>query len=223
MATIKAPNKEYNGTGPGGAVFTDGVAKTDDEAALNYYRGAGYEVDGETDNPVELPTVPDPRDHEVEELGTRLRDAAVDPRPGDFLAPINAGKANPHGPDVVSPEIHASGPAGIVPGVVAVEDPAVQERRESDFAEVRLIQQVKAAEAIEKFDDDDRGELDLSDPGSGAVGREEAAESDDEAPVAEAPAKSAKKSEWVAYAVAQGMSEDEANSLTKDELVDKHA
>lgn len=31
-----------------------------------------------------------------------LRDAAVDPSPGDYLPPVNAGTANPHGPSVVS-------------------------------------------------------------------------------------------------------------------------
>lgn len=45
-------------------------------------------------------------------VGTPLRDGAVDPREGDFLGPLNAGLAgedgNPHGPNVVSPQIHAS-------------------------------------------------------------------------------------------------------------------
>ena len=40
-------------------------------------------------------------------LGTPLRDAAVDPRPGDHLPPTNAGEpgpfGNPHGPTVVAP------------------------------------------------------------------------------------------------------------------------
>jgi hypothetical protein len=31
-----------------------------------------------------------------------IRDAAVDPRPEDFLPPTNAGQANPHGPEVVA-------------------------------------------------------------------------------------------------------------------------
>lgn len=57
-------------------------------------------------------SVIDPRDVADERIGTRLRDAAVDPRPGDFLPPTNAGEpgelGNPHGPSVVSPEIHAS-------------------------------------------------------------------------------------------------------------------
>ncbi len=48
----------------------------------------------------------DPRTVVDEQIGTRLRDAAVDPRPGDFGAPTNAGEpgelGNPHGPTVVS-------------------------------------------------------------------------------------------------------------------------
>lgn len=38
-----------------------------------------------------------------------MRDAAVDPRPGDFCAPqrrdLIAGGDHPHGPNVVSPEV----------------------------------------------------------------------------------------------------------------------
>jgi hypothetical protein len=40
------------------------------------------------------------------QLGTPLRDAAADPRPGDYQAPVNSGipgpDGNPHGPNVVS-------------------------------------------------------------------------------------------------------------------------
>lgn len=66
----------------------------------------------------------DPRDVTDEQIGTRLRDAAVDPRPDDFLAPTNAGEpgelGNPHGPSVVSPEIHGSqGVRPIRPGDVS--------------------------------------------------------------------------------------------------------
>lgn len=72
----------------------------------------------------------DPRTVTDEQIGTRLRDAAVDPRPTDFLPPTNAGVAgelgNPHGPTVVSPEIHGSESVGTIrPGLVA-SDPAVQ-------------------------------------------------------------------------------------------------
>ena len=172
MAKVEAPNKSCNGPGPGGVVFEDGVADVEDEAALNYYRSAGYTVDGEVDNPVESPEPPDPREVTEETVGTRLRDAAVDPEPGDFLAPTNAGQDNPHGSAVVSPEIHASGPAGIRPGEVFVEDVAKQEQRETEFAAARLIDQVTAGEAVKGEVDDleDRGPIGLSDPGSAALG-----------------------------------------------------
>jgi hypothetical protein len=225
MAKIEAPNKGYNGNGPGGAVFVDGVAETDDEAALNYYRTAGYKVSGKVDNPIEPPTQPDPREYEDEVVGTRLRDAAVDPRPEDFLAPINAGKpgeeGNPHGPNVVSPEIHASGPAGIRPGEVFVEDIAKQEAREKAFAEARLIERKPGAEAVaEEVDLDDKGDLGMSDPGSAEAGRAAAAEvrESESAP----PAKSDNKAAWVAHAVAQGADEAEANDSTKAELIERY-
>lgn len=41
---------------------------------------------------------------DVVRIGTPLRDAAVDPRPGDASVPTNAGQADPHGPLVVSPQ-----------------------------------------------------------------------------------------------------------------------
>lgn len=63
------------------------------------------------------PPPPDPRDIGTDgdgrtRIGTDLRDAAVDPRPEDFLPPTNAGEpgqlGNPHGPTVIAPEIHGS-------------------------------------------------------------------------------------------------------------------
>ncbi|MGS2640255.1 hypothetical protein [Streptosporangium sp. G12] len=44
----------------------------------------------------------DSRDVDVVQLGTPLRDAAVDPRPGDVNVPTNAGLADPHSPHVVA-------------------------------------------------------------------------------------------------------------------------
>jgi len=191
MAKVEAPNKDYNGPGPGGAVFENGVADVDDESALNYYRAAGYSVSGKVENPVESPEHPDPREVTEEVIGTRLRDAAVDPEPTDFLAPINAGDGNPHGPEVVSPEIHASGPAGVRPGEVFVEDVSKQETRESEFASARLIENATAAEATkaEVPDLDARGDLGLSDPGSAEAGKAAA----DEAPETDAEPAAAKK------------------------------
>lgn len=34
------------------------------------------------------------------QIGTRARDAAVDPSPEDYVVPTNAGQADPHGPAV---------------------------------------------------------------------------------------------------------------------------
>jgi hypothetical protein len=62
--------------------------------------------------------------------GTRLRDAAVNPAPGDFLAPTNAGTEDPHGPLCVSPEIHGTqGVHPVTPGTVS-DDPPTQEASE---------------------------------------------------------------------------------------------
>jgi len=36
------------------------------------------------------------------QIGSKLRDASRDPLPGDFLVPVNAGEADPHGPLVRS-------------------------------------------------------------------------------------------------------------------------
>ncbi len=76
----------------------------------------------------------DPRTVVNARQGTPLRDAAVNPLPGDFLGPTNAGKAgdagNPHGPHVVNPELHGiEDNRTIVPGPVS-SDPAVQESAE---------------------------------------------------------------------------------------------
>lgn len=77
----------------------------------------------------------DPRKIEDEQIGTRLRDGAVDPRPADFLGPTNAGAegelGNPHGPTVVNPEIHAhQGVRPVRPGEVS-DDAEVQDEAET--------------------------------------------------------------------------------------------
>lgn len=71
-------------------------------------------------------------------VGTPLRDAAVDPAPGDFLPPVNAGlegeEGNPHGPNVYAPGIH--GEQGIRPVLAGPvdADPATQSAAESAHA-----------------------------------------------------------------------------------------
>lgn len=44
-----------------------------------------------------------------------------------------------------------------------------------------------------------------------------------EADAGGAPAKSASKGDWVEFAVSQGLSEEDANAATKDELVEKYS
>jgi hypothetical protein len=130
MAKITAPSKGFNGE-VGGVQFKDGAAETDNQAVISYCRGAGYSVDGKTIDLPKEPETPDPRKVPAPEAST-LRDAAVDPRPEDYLAPTNAGKANPHGPDVVAPEIHASeGVRPVKGGEVHVDDVPKQDAAET--------------------------------------------------------------------------------------------
>jgi hypothetical protein len=108
MARITTPVPGYSGQGPGNLHFNNGVAETDDEAIIAYCRGAGYGIDGEPPKR-EQPQPPDPREVTDTVIGAPVRDAAVDPRPGDFRAPVNAGQANPHGPDVYAPGLPGGG------------------------------------------------------------------------------------------------------------------
>lgn len=182
---IHSPAKGYTNKDQYGDVvldFQDGVAEHEGDlppGIRQYLVGAGYGIGSSKAQPPEEPAEPaDPRELEDGVVGTRLRDAAVDPKPEDFLAPLNAGEENPHGPKVVAPEIHASGPAGIVPGNVWVEDPEKQEKREKEFAEARLVDRVDAAVAVADAvpDIEDNGPLGLSDPGSVEQGVEAAKE-----------------------------------------------
>lgn len=119
-------------------VFKDGVAEVEDlnDGARAWLKARGYGIDGPAaDQDSEVPQPPDPRLVGTEQVGTEIRDGAVDPRPGDFLGPTNAGDANPHGPKVVSPEIHASqGVRPVKPGEVHVGDPAAQDAAETAHA-----------------------------------------------------------------------------------------
>ncbi|MFJ6616672.1 hypothetical protein ACIQOW_03685 [Kitasatospora sp. NPDC091335] len=105
MAIIRTPVPDYTGPGPGGIHFLDGAAESDDEAVIGYCRGAGYEVDGEVLNPLRPAAAMDVRDVTVRRVGAALRDAAVDPREGDHQAPPGAGTGDPHGPNVVAPDL----------------------------------------------------------------------------------------------------------------------
>ena len=133
--------------------FVDGKATVDrsDIDALAYFRRHGYALVGLVT--ADTPEPPDPRKvgeggSGTEIVGSRLRDAAVDPRPADFLPPTNAGEANPHGPLVVSPGLHGTPPAPIVPGPVS-GDPKVQEAVETAAAVTALVDQAPDEDASE--------------------------------------------------------------------------
>lgn len=173
MTTITSPQDGYTGesTFADGTVlkFRDGTARHDGDlpqAVADYLKGAGFGINSDADER-QAPKVADPRDYGQQIVGTPLRDAAVNPESEDFLAPLNAGKegeeGNPHGPNVVSPEIHASGDQAIVPGPIGryveteyttptpdgrelegkrgevVTDLELQEAREKEYAERVLI------------------------------------------------------------------------------------
>lgn len=143
--------------------FDDGKASVDesDHQALAYFRRHDYGI-GERPK-ARVATSPDPREvgeggSGTEAVGTRLRDAAVDPQSGDFLPPTKAGKANPHGPAVVSPGVHATPPAPIVPGPVSSEVKE-QEAAETAAAQAALVEQRPADAATTTpvaGDEDDR-------------------------------------------------------------------
>lgn len=127
MARVQAPAAGFEGT-VAGVTFEDGTGETTDPVALAYFRRHGYTVGGRS----RVATPPEPADPRavgtkgdgVEPVGTRLRDAAVDPKPDDFLPPTNAGRANPHGPEVVSPGLHGvEGVRPVLPGPVAPAGP----------------------------------------------------------------------------------------------------
>jgi hypothetical protein len=109
MARITTPVPGYSGPGPAGVMFQDGVGHSDNEAVIDYCRSAGYGIDGEPPER-DAPKVPDPREITGPvQIGAPARDAAVEPREGDFRPPVNAGEANPHGPEVYAPGLPGGG------------------------------------------------------------------------------------------------------------------
>lgn len=186
--TIKvfAPNKGYGGT-VGDVRFEGGVASVPaDHASMGYFRKRGYGIGSPVENPV-LPydkmeptangKVVDAREVTEAAFGSRLRDAAVDPASTDFLPPTNAGKANPHGPSVVAPQIHADGPKGIKPGDAHVDDHTAQVKDETALATESLVEGVPAEDrkdAVVADPASNMGPLGMSDPGSVEQGVDDA-------------------------------------------------
>lgn len=197
MATKKvyAPNREFSGSRRG-VTFVQGVAEVDEDN-LAYFAAAGYGIGGPAEPPAaqtdsRVATIP-------QQIGTPLRDAAVEPKPSDFLPPVNAGRDDPHGPNVVAPEIHHDGPKGIKPGDVFVHDLAQQERRESSLARAVLIEGQNATEAaLEHYDEPTAA--------GGIDGL---------------PKRNATKAAWVDYAAAHGVDRLEADDLSRDALAER--
>lgn len=126
MARITTPVPGYSGQGPGNIMFQDGVGESDDPAVIAYCEGAGYGIDGEPPKRA-VPEPPDPRDVTTTVVGAWVRDAAVDPRPGDFRPPVNAGEANPHGPEVYAPGLPGGGLQPTAPPLTPEEVPEAQQ------------------------------------------------------------------------------------------------
>lgn len=114
MTKIHAPNPAYTAVDHYGETtlkFENGVAEFDGTLPTGvhqYLQTAGYGIDTEAPDAPATAEPADPRNLGDGTVGTKLRDAAVDARPEDYLPPTNAGEANPHGPDVVAPGIHAA-------------------------------------------------------------------------------------------------------------------
>jgi hypothetical protein len=143
---IKSPLKGFTDTtqiGPVTLVFQDGVADYDEDehgklpdGIKRYLKDRGFGLGSKSaETPAAPPEPADPRKGQDEQIGTRIRDGAVNPVKADFLGPTNAGKANPHGSKVVNPEIHASeGVRPVKAGEVHVDDPAAQDKAEKAHA-----------------------------------------------------------------------------------------
>jgi hypothetical protein len=156
---VTAPVRDYAGV-VAGVTFKDGEAEFDPAelpGALGYFQDAGYTVAGYEANEPALSSAYEDEEPEAPAPGTPAnptgiiggvppRDAAIEgadaagPVSDAFLPPTNAGQADPHGPHVVAPGIHAVGPAPIVPGPVLTGDRVdEQERRETAVAEAVLV------------------------------------------------------------------------------------
>lgn len=206
MVRIFAPVRTYNGIAAN-VRFTDGQADTDNAAAIAYFTRAGYGIGRPAGAPAPEPRF-EPQPATVQ-LGTPLRDAAVDPMPQDFLPPTNAGEADPHGPLVVSPQLHGSETGPIRPGEVFVDDLPRQQAAETALAQAVFVEHQDVGEATAAAQADGSARNDPL-PAADAVVAQ--------APDPEVPGSSAKKADWVAYAEARGIPRDEAEDLTIAQL-----
>lgn len=147
MTKVVSPIEGFTGQATFGSTvldFKDGTADAKDapEGVVAYLRSNGFTVDGNTVDAPEPAKVIDSRDIVEEQVGSKARDAAVDPQPEDFLPPVNAGKADPHGPKVVAPQIHATPEQPVRPGPVS-DAADVQSADESEHAADNLVSDSK--------------------------------------------------------------------------------
>lgn len=205
MSKVTAPNRRFNGISAG-VSFADGVGETSNPGALAYFERAGYGIDKQPPafqsgaQEAFQPALP------AEVRGAESNDAAVmkdasGPVSDAFLPPINAGEAEPHGPLVVSPGLHAVPPAPILPG-------DVHEVPQQEIEESRLVERVLV-----------EGEPATIVSGPDPLGEGRPAGELRAQPGV--PSKSASKAEWVDHAVARGMSRDEAEDATKADLQER--
>jgi hypothetical protein len=234
---ITAPDKanlpgEFQTTiGSTALTFHDGVADHDGDLPAgveSYLLQTGYRIDGKGANAAELESDDTPVGGSVDarnittvQVGTPARDGAVDPHPGDFLAPVNAGEADPHGPLVVAPGIHAEGERVVAAGPVLPGQE--QEATEERLAEKLLVDN----EPVDTptggdFKPENMGELGLSDPLSAEQGKRDAEANSGR--LEGEPRGGAKRDEWVEFARSQGAPEEQLGelgtegALSRDEL-----
>lgn len=220
--------------GPVNVLFIDGKAEVDElpDAVRSYLLRTGYTVGGEQLDQPDQAAVPDSREAGKRQLvGTELRDAAVDPVSEDFLAPVNAGEADPHGPLVVAPGIHAEGERVVKAGPVLPGK--LQEAGEKRLAEKLLVdgEQVGAPSGADW--QAGTGELQLSDPLSAEVGARAAElgvvadagdpRLTDHEKLEGEPKGGAKREEWVEFARTQGapdaeLADPKDGGLSRDDL-----
>ena len=199
MPKVYAPNQNFSGV-RAGVAFSKGVGEmdSDDKLARSFFERHGYgigkKVETTTSRERALQAHAEATTGPHHPAASRLRDASVNPEKRDFLPPTNAGEADPHGPMVVSPEIHHDGPKGLKPGDVHVDDTDRQAADETELARRVLVEgEPKTEAALE------------------VVG----------APT-EAPAKSASQKAWAAWAISQGADAAEAEAATRKELIERY-
>lgn len=199
---ISSPVEGFTGRtylGPLTLDFNDGAADYDgdlSDGARAYLEASGYGVGGPaTTSGEETPEPADPRDVGTVQVGTPLRDAAVDPAEGDFLAPTNAGVENPHGSKVVSPGIHALESLPVTPGPVP-DEPGAQDAKETALARAVLV--------------------DREDVGDATQAAAPTGDGEDEKPKG-----NASREAWVEYATAHGATDEDLEGKSRDEIRDQ--